>query len=669
MTLAARTPSRRLPFIIAGLAVLAALFAFAWLRQPVAPSGGPFNLAQVGDRGQLASFRSDDELRAFLRARQQVRRRASGMEPEEASDSVASPTPTPMAQAAPSPVARSTSESITNNQEVGVDEGGIVKNYRDMLVILRRGRVFTVSLAGGAMRPIDAIDASPPGVSGSGDWYDEMLISGDRVIVVGYSYARGGTEINRFRITPDGQLSFEDAYHLRSNDYYSSRNYASRLIGNQLIYYTPLYLNGGRGDPLDMLPGVRKWESGRERGAFRRIAEASDIYIAPGLRDDPDAAVNTLHSVVTCDLTARELDCDATGVLGPSSRTFYVSGKAVYLWTADQRRVGKRDEVQSHIYRLPFAEEERPSAIGARGAPVDQFSFREDADAGRLDVLVRAAGGGDGMWRPEVTDGAVALLQVPIARFNDGTREAEASLYRDLPAPRGNSYDFHNRFVGDYVLYGTGAGGGRQVAPGSHQVVAAPVRGRGAFELALAHPVDRIEALGGDGLVVGGVRGRRGDTDLGFTAIDLDRRGARVGDRHVQPASAEGESRSHAFFYRPDPGSDGGDGTLGLPIAKPVEARYRRFFGTAAAMLFLRRDDRRFSPAGELDAQPAGTVDDACRASCVDWYGNARPIFLGDRVFALLGYELVEGRMDGGRISEVDRTNFAPRSSGRTGSK
>ena len=39
------------------------------------------------------------------------------------------------------------------------------------------------------MRPIDHINAFPPGITGGGDWYDEMLISGDRVIVIGYSYA------------------------------------------------------------------------------------------------------------------------------------------------------------------------------------------------------------------------------------------------------------------------------------------------------------------------------------------------------------------------------------------------------------------------------------------------------------------------------------------------
>ncbi len=78
-------------------------------------------------------------------------------------------------------------------------------------------------------------------------------------------------------------------------------------------------------------------------------------------------------------------------------------------------------------------------------------------------------------------------------------------------------------------------------------------------------------------------------------------------------------------------------------------------------MLFLRRDQRAFAPAGELGANVRGVADDACKASCVDWYGNARPIFLGPRVFALLGYELVEGRLDNGRIREQRRLNFAPR--------
>ena len=34
--------------------------------------------------------------------------------------------------------------------------------------------------------------------------------------------------------------------------------------------------------------------------------------------------------------------------------------------------------------------------------------------------------------------------------------------------------------------------------------------------------------------------------------------------------------------------------------------------------------------------------DIRCESSCVDWYGNTRPIFLKDRVYALMGSEIQE---------------------------
>ena len=44
----------------------------------------------------------------------------------------------------------------------------------------------------------------------------------------------------------------------------------------------------------------------------------------------------------------------------------------------------------------------------------------------------------------------------------------------------------------------------------------------------------------------------------------------------------------------------------------------------------------------------------------IDWYGNARPLFLRGRVFALLGYEIVEGTLNDGRMQELRRINYAP---------
>ncbi|HEX9948352.1 MAG TPA: beta-propeller domain-containing protein [Allosphingosinicella sp.] len=647
----------RAPLLLAGLTVLS-------LALDDAASAQPGVAAPSKPRGGLTAFRSDSELRTYLR---RLKQREEPVPPPIAY-APPPPPPPPVPQSSESgnitvtgarvaqPNLTSASPvSITNNQEANVDEGDIVKVRGDTLVILRRGRLFTVSLAGGAMRPVDSINAFPPGVSGRGDWYDEMLISGDRVIVVGYSYARGGTEINRFRLDPAGRLRFEDAWHLRSNDYYSSRNYASRLIGNRLVFYTPLDLDW-EDDPFEVLPGVRRWQSGTgaEDRKFKRIAGGRQVFIAPAMRRSREAIVDTLHSVTSCDLTAADLGCSATAVLGPESRTFYVSAQGVYLWVTDAWR---SERPESYLYRLPFGRE-RPSATAARGAPVDQLSFREDPAEGIVNVLVRSDGGGDAMFAPEASGGGagVALLRVRFADFGDASRQVPRSRYRFLPSVPG--WSFHNRFAGDYVLYGAGTYG---EAAERSPLVAARLRDGRATQLALPHSVDRIELLGRDAMVIGGTR--RG---LGFSTVELDGRAPDLGDRYIHPDSAEGESRSHAFFFSPDADApDGASGTVGLPVAKRADPALARFFGSSAAMVFLRRERRRLAPAGELEARTKGVIDDACQASCTDWYGNARPIFWGGRTFALLGYELVEGELARGRIRELGRVSFAPGAAGR----
>ncbi len=118
-----------------------------------------------------------------------------------------------------------------------------------------------------------------------------------------------------------------------------------------------------------------------------------------------------------------------------------------------------------------------------------------------------------------------------------------------------------------------------------------------------------------------------------------------------------GRLRSHGFFYKPN--GDGG-GLLGLPIAREGRAGYRHLVEGSAAILFLRNYNLNFSEIGEMEARNSSN-NDGCRASCVDWYGNARPLFIRDRVFALLGYEIVEGNASGSRIEEKRRINYSPR--------
>jgi hypothetical protein len=558
-------------------------------------------------RKTLKPFASEQELAAlFDRWAEEHKRR------RDAQRAQASKTMGAMA-AAPASMAAAEADSVTNVQHAGVDEGGIVKLHGEHLVILRRGRLFTVAVSD--LRPVAAVDAFGPGIEPGGAWYDEMLIWGDTIAVIGYSYARGGTEIGLFSISPSGGLSYKSTYHLRSNDYYSSRNYASRLIGSKLVFYSPLYLNPWRGSPYDALPAMRQWG----KGEFKRIAPATRIYRSDETLDPSQGLA--LHTVSVCDLARAEMACESTSVLGPTGRVFYVSPNSVFVWN-----------VKSAVFRIPL-DGSAPSSLKVAGSPIDQFSFLEGGD-GFLNVLVRANGQGEAMWSSEARAGDLSLLRVHLSRFSDGRDAAPAASYQPLPSVSG--WQLQNRFVGSYLLYGGQSLFAVRTADGS------------SFGLPLNHRVDRLEALGNDAVVIGSA-----GKDLLFTSLRLAPYPVKAAQYRRENA-AQGETRSHGFFYSER------DGLLGLPIIGGGERAMRhQLWKTSASVLYLKNSSLSFSEIGTLDAAPANT-NDGCRASCVDWYGNARPLFIRNRVFALMGYELVEGRVAANRIVEVNRVNYAP---------
>ncbi|MEM1118557.1 MAG: beta-propeller domain-containing protein, partial [Bacteroidota bacterium] len=387
----------------------------------------------------LTAFASEAELTTYLdtlRARMErderrYRGQLAGVAEAEVADMAAAPAPE--------------ADGITNNQTADVDEGGIVKRSGDHLVVLRRGRLFTVRVGGGALAPVDVEDASGPDVDPSGTWYDELLMVGETAVVVGYSYPRGGTELVLFDVGRDGTLDYRSTYHLRSNDYYSAENYASRVVDGRLVFYTPLALRwyAQEQGTEQMLPAMRRW-TGDAQGAFEPIASATSIYRPAREVDDL-----SLHTVTSCGVADGALDCEATAVFGPFGHTFYVSGTAVYAWLSSWQQ-----DAASMLYRLPLRGGE-PSALGVQGGPIDQFSFLEDGDV--LNVVVSSWGGGQWMWGSEQPRSEIALAQIPLSALGDGADDADRAWYHRLPVPEAG-VDV-NRFVGGHLLYGSSYGG------------------------------------------------------------------------------------------------------------------------------------------------------------------------------------------------------------------
>lgn len=531
--------------------------------------------------------------------------------------------------------------SITNNQSSGVDEGDIVKVSGDYLVVLRRGRLFSVRIGKDQLQAVSAINAYAPGANPDNTWYDEMLVADGKVVVIGYSYERGGTEIGIFDLDAKGQLHYRDTYQMRSNDYYSASNYASRLIGHKLVFYTPLEINSDGIKTLAFLPALRHWRPAATPADFKRILPATRIYRGGG-ELDPDEDL-MLHSVSVCDLDNPELDCHSSAVLGPEGRVFYVSREAVYVWTTPWSLDPKKPN-SSAVFCMPL-DGGAPSGLRASGSPINQMSFLERD--GYLNVLVGSEADGEGMWASTSKAGDLALLRLRLGDLGDGNGIAAPSNYRSLPAA-GEDYDtVQARFIGDWLVYGAGEPWHREKStPIAH---AFKYAGNEAIAtLRPGHHVDRIDALGNDAVLVGSR-----DENLHFTSLRLDSHPG-FASQYIQPNADQGDDRTHGFFYKPD---EEDTGTVGLPIMR---------FGnegedaTGAAVLYLRNRALKLDRMGSLDSRVKANIDDGCKASCVDWYGNARPIFIGKRVFALLGYELVEGSVADDRITERRRVDFAP---------
>jgi hypothetical protein len=613
-------------------------------------------LAEAAPKRTLARFASDAELTQWL---DRLKKRAEPVARAKGAlgmaDSAVQLQATPMASAPPPASAPAgaklaearAEESITNVQVQGVDEGGIVKVHGDHLVVLRRGRLFTVSVKGNELASVSMADAFGSGIDPRGAWYDEMLIRGDTIIVIGFSYQRGGTEIGLFDIDGAGALSHRATYHLRSNDYYSSRNYASRLIGDKLIFYTPLYVNLQR-DPFASFPAMRRWHAGASVAEFRRIAPATRIY-----RTDEEVEPwgLTLHTVTVCDIARRDMECESTGVLGPAGRVFHVSQGSVYVWTTRYQREAQQARAASAVFRIPL-DGGAPTALKTSGSPIDQLSFLE-SDDGHLNVLLRARGRGEAMWAAEASSGSMALMRVPLALFGDGRESAPSSAYRRVPSPAG--HNLQNRFVGPFVLYGSGSTWGAPNAPRANALHAVRWAEQATAQtLSIPHGVDRIEAMGRNAVVVG-----TSGKDLHFSSVRLAE-DASIPHRYTRPDAAQGETRTHGFFYKPEADEAG---VVGLPVVGGGRPGHKQLRHGSAAVAFLRNDALTLTELGDLSASAGGNgaMDDGCKASCVDWYGNARPIFLRGRVFALLGYEIVEGRIASGFINEVRRASFAPR--------
>ncbi len=657
------------------------LFAAAVCACATTDSAAPSNLAstEAPSWPTLSRFSGEEEFNAYL---EDVRRAAANHYRRDSKQEAPPPEPVWPPELYPceeadeavavtgSRIARApAATSITNVQNAGVDEGDIVKYYNGYLIVLQDGRLFVVRTGDRAddLRLIDRADVYRH--AGADVWYDEMLISDNRIIVTGYNYGEDATEFTVFSIDAWGRLTREGSYFLSSDDYYDTENYATRLVNGNLIIYSPLDVSELPGGERPKYPLVRRWLRETEDrdnvlSSGRHLFDARDIYrpLRPTLNP-------VVHTISVCplgeDIAGDELDCTSTAVVSDDRREFYISNDHIYLWTwpgYDWLATRARGECDAEaratggpatLYQIPLAGG-APRARFIRGAPYDQLSM--DANTRTFRALSVWT---DGRCGSTPEDLPLRYLEVAFAEFSRTPRAAADSRYTVLPSVGGNALE--NRFTDTYLVYG-GRNGWHSYPPGdgdpvTARVVAVPTENPAAATvLQSPHNILRVERVGDNTAITG----YRDDAGLNVSLVNLQAT-PHISSTVLLAGRYESEGRSHAFNSAVD--ADG-TGLMGLPtVVRESQSGRWWWRSTSSDVSFLSVDATgTLLSVGALIADPrsrdAGYV---CEVSCIDWYGNSRAIFVAGRVFALSGTELIEGAVTGGGIEERARVNLTAR--------
>ncbi len=587
-------------------------------------------------------------------------------------------------------------DSITNNQEIGVDEGDIVKRIGDYVILLRRGRLFSFDIGarqGDPLEVIDRIDLPAKQLEGDskfGAWYDELLVKGSTLIVIGYNYSLDATEIARFEFSVDGRFSRREVIYLTALDYYDSSNYASRIVNGELVLYSPVHVEVRSqrdaenriwvdGASVDWPMRVSFSASGEIESITPLIA---DMRIYAGFQSPGRWPV--IHTVLRCPLDEAEFQCVAAGIIGPDSETHYISTSGFYLWLVSDAWVFDVDELSpfayraaleagelsphgeiepSVIYRIPLDLSEAdslPGAVEIRGFPGDQFAFRESGE--KLDLFAIREQGLDGATPGEEEyETSALLIQVPLDAFSAGLWPWSEVQWQELPLD--STMCLTQRFIGEYLLYAECESESDEVRGRNLLRVKRIGDDRLPIEIELVEVPERIESLR-DSAIIAGFRFESPNwgadpVEFRLSSLQLEPT-PKIIDSLVVESFMPEEFRSHAFNFA----QFGMERIMALPLA-PMETVSP--WGSKSTRLpisihyFGMRPDMTLYPMGAVfQSASALTLDDRCRVSCEDWYGAARPFFIGERIFGLIDYELIEARAFGDEIVELSRTSAMP---------
>ncbi|MEM6557328.1 MAG: beta-propeller domain-containing protein, partial [Pseudomonadota bacterium] len=454
--------------------------------------------------------------------------------------------------------------SITNTQEAGVDEGDIVKQIGQYLIVMQDGRLFSIDLLPDGEPGLRHVDRENVYRTTEEDtWYDEMLVFGRQMIVIGYSYDAEASVFAVLELEETGEITFRDRFFLPAQDYFDGDNYTTRLVDGQLALHTSFYLSDVESFEQLNAPVLSRTMAPEDTPRL----SARRVY-----RPVQDAADPLLHTITICplrDLKQSDLDvpaCNTTAFLAGDDYEYYASQDAVWLWVNKEghrwwMETEEDDTAESTglLYRIPYDRTMSPGFARVMGEPVNQFSLAAGAEVFRAFVEVNPVDEADEDASP------FRLLQLPLSDIDRAPPAIDAADYVSLPNVADD--DIENRFTNTHFVYTTYNNGWSYWRPAADtdldaELTFVPLESpETPTRLKLHHNVIRLERAR-DHIVATGYDDVHG---LNLTLFDLREDLPRQGGSVKLVERYESENRSHAF--NSSIAADG-SGLIGLPTVQ-----------------------------------------------------------------------------------------------------
>jgi len=580
-----------------------------------------------------------------------------------------------------SKVAQASDDSITNNQEQGVDQGDIVKRIGDHIVVLRNGVLYSAFI--GTERSPNMRLITKYKVQNNGEehesWYDELLVYENTLLVTGYSYELGGVELVFFEIDNNGSISFKQRYVIGSNDYFDNENSATRLIGDKLILVTPRSYTAEQlqnriknGEHQQLIASV--FDSGE-------ILEPREINVASQRnwiksRNHLDRYFIT-SNILQCPLSSLatgQLSCEVSTLIGARGQ-FYVSPNAVYLWSANTKLAINYNDISeeqylellasketgqyyysntfpnqqtaSLIYRIGF-DDMSASAVTVTGAPLNQFSFKESN--GIFSGLARGelALQDPQRYSPDSQDNlsdAIFGLRFDVDQFSLSAPDIGADNYTLINTNSGhlsaNRFSDSSAFIAT-TDYSEEAGKTNVTIWNMEQNTLSGFDTN--YIVTAFHPLG--ESMLSMGFAYQEPENHKNNYSLVLESWSLEDEPKSEHILQLENYSPI-ERRSMGFNSRKLNESY----LFGVPVVqyKNRQQLDDHAWGSEKLPLdiayFNTETNQAFKQVGMLrGSREVSSVDNNCEVSCYDWYGVARPFFINQHIYALVGFELIQGQ-------------------------